>query len=255
MTPEEKLKVDTNAKYLGSYSSFEGSPLEKGKFQFDLWLEREKNSNIHEVWSKTRYDWEGLRHDVMKYGARNSLLVSPMPTASTAQILGNNECFEAVTSNIYVRRTLAGEFVLVNKHLQNELTPLGLWTETIKNEILSEEGSIQNIRAIPKCIREVYKTVWEISQKVVINLAVDRSYFICQSQSMNLFTTDPRFDSLSSMHFYGWSRGLKTGMYYLRTKPKNKTQTFTLEVKPTGQTTGQIKKTTEENEVCESCSG
>ena len=243
LTEEEKLKVDTNAKYPGSYSSFEGSPLEKGKFQFDLWLEREKNTTIHEVWSNTRYDWEGLRKDVMKYGARNSLLVSPMPTASTAQILGNNECFEAVTSNIYVRRTLAGEFVLVNKHLQNELSPLGLWTETIKNEILSEEGSIQNIQAIPKCIRDVYKTVWEISQKVVINLAVDRSYFICQSQSMNLFTTDPRFDSLSSMHFYGWSRGLKTGMYYLRTKPKNKTQTFTLDVKPQSE------------QVCESCSG
>jgi ribonucleoside-diphosphate reductase subunit M1 len=241
LTIEEMKKVENKEKYVGSYSSFNGSPLQKGLFQFDLWTQREMNTTIHEVWTKTRYDWEGLRKDVVTHGARNSLLVSPMPTASTAQILGNNECFEAVTSNIYVRRTLAGEFVLVNKHLQKELTSLSLWNENVKNQILVDEGSVQNIQSIPKCIREVYKTVWEISQKTVIDLAIDRSHFICQSQSMNLFTTDPKFNSLSSMHFYGWKNGLKTGMYYLRTKPKSKTQTFTLDVK--------------NDDVCESCSG
>jgi ribonucleoside-diphosphate reductase alpha chain len=238
LTAEEQKRIDNKEKYLGSYASFIGSPLERGEFQFDLWLKREKNSKIKEIWTQTRYDWEALRSDVMRYGARNSLLLSPMPTASTAQIMGNNECFEAITSNIYVRRTLAGEFIMVNKYLQRELMDLKLWNVDTKNTILRNEGSIQNIQEVPKCIRDVYKTVWEISQKVVINLALDRGHFICQSQSMNLFTDDPKFDSLSSMHFYGWDNGLKTGMYYLRTKPKSKAQTFTLDVLP-----------------CESCSG
>jgi ribonucleoside-diphosphate reductase alpha subunit len=241
LIPEEQERIQNEEKCLGSYSSFCDSPLEKGLFQFDLWINREKNSKIDQVWTRKRHDWESLRKNVRQYGARNSLLVSPMPTASTAQILGNNECFEAITSNIYIRRTLAGEFILVNKHLQKELTSINLWSEKIKNEILACEGSIQHIPEIPECIKNVYKTVWEISQKIIINLAVDRSHFICQSQSLNLFSNDPRFDSLSSMHFYGWKNGLKTGMYYLRTKPKSKAQTFTLDVKS--------------EEVCESCSG
>ena len=205
--------------YLGSYSSFIGSPLQQGKFQFDLW------DGTH----ADNYDWEALREEIKHNGVRNSLLVAPMPTASTSQILGNNECIEPFTSNIYLRRTLAGEFIVVNKYLMKVLLDLGLWNETIKNDIIKHNGSIQHIQEIPEDIRDIYKTVWEIGNKPLIDMAATRGKYICQSQSLNLFMDKPNFQKLSSMHFYAWRKGLKTGIYYLRTKPVAQAQQFTIE--------------------------
>ena len=214
------IKEELNReKFLGSYSSFEGSPMSKGLFQFDLWGGK----------GSDRYDWEDLRSKVKKHGIRNSLLLAPMPTASTSQILGNNECIEPFTSNIYLRRTLAGEFVVINKYLIKDLIDLNLWNEDIKNMIIKDNGSIQNIENLPDNIKNVYKTVWEIGNKPLINMAADRGKYICQSQSLNLFVDKPDFNKLSSMHFYSWSKGLKTGIYYLRTKPVAQAQKFTIE--------------------------
>lgn len=206
--------------YAGAYSSFEGSPLSAGRFQFDMWDDRGGDP---------MYDWEALRAKVRRYGARNSLLMAPMPTASTAQIMGNTECFEIPTSNIYNRRTLAGEFVVVNKFLLQDLMDAGLWSADLKDEIIYHEGSVQPVTSVPKPLRELYKTVWDTSQKVVIDMAADRGRYICQSQSMNLFLATPSMDAISSMLMYGWKKGLKTGMYYLRTRPASKAQQFTID--------------------------
>ena len=196
------------AKKDGPYESFPGSPVSKGIFQFDMW----------NVTPSPRWEWDILKEEVKEHGVRNSLLLAPMPTASTSQILGNNECFEPYTSNIYSRRVLSGEFVIVNKHLLKDLVKLGIWNDSLKNKIIIANGSVQNINEIPDNVKALYKTVWEISQKVIINMAADRGAYICQSQSLNLFVQDANFAKLSSMHFYGWKAGLKTGMYYLRTK-------------------------------------
>ena len=204
-----------------SYSSFAGSPLSQGKFQFDLWNEKPKHTPY--------LDWNMLRNKLKHYGARNSLLVAPMPTASTSQILGNNECFEPFTSNLYARRVLAGDFMVINKYLVNDLTKLGLWTSDTRTQIISDNGSIQNIPEIPAEIRELYKTAWEIPQKTLINMARDRAPFICQSQSLNLFLAEPTYAKISSMHVYAWKQGLKTGCYYLRTKAVSSAQKFTIE--------------------------
>lgn len=201
----------------GPYNSFKGSPLSQGIFQFDLW-------NI----KPTRYDWEKLKENVMEHGVRNSLCVAPMPTASTSQILSNNECFEPFTSNMYTRRTLAGEFIVINKHLMKELIDLGIWNIKIKDKIIENKGSIQAIDEISKHIKHKYKTVWEIPMKHVINMAKDRGAYICQSQSMNLWIEDPNYKILTSMHIYSWKCGLKTGMYYLRRKAKHQAQQFTI---------------------------
>lgn len=199
------------AKKNGHYDSFEGSPLSQGKFQFNLW-------QVDDSELSGRWDWAKLRKDVMKFGARNSLLLAPMPTASTAQIMGNNEAFEPFTSNIYTRRTLSGEFIVVNKHLVSDLISLGLWNEDVKNMIIINKGSVQNINGIPEDIKEVYKTVWEIKQKDLIEMSADRGKFICQSQSLNLFIEGVNAAKLTAAHFHSWKLGLKTGMYYLRTK-------------------------------------
>lgn len=198
------------AKEHGHYESFPGSPTSKGELQFDLWG----------VTPSGRWDWDSLKQDVVKFGLRNSLLVAPMPTASTAQILGNNESVEPFTSNIYNRRVLAGEFTVVNKHLMRDLTKLGIWNEAMRNRIISDRGSVQNIEEIPKKLRDVYKTVWEIPQRIILDMAADRSPYICQSQSLNIHIAEPTSSKLTSMHFYAWKKGLKTGMYYLRTQPK-----------------------------------
>ncbi|MDV3903022.1 ribonucleoside-diphosphate reductase subunit alpha [Elizabethkingia anophelis] len=207
------------AKEQGAYESFKGSPLSEGKFQFDLW----------NVTASERWDWNRLRREVMEFGVRNSLLLAPMPTASTSQILGNNECFEPYTSNVYNRRVLSGEFVVVNKHLLNDLTGLGLWSPAMKNKLIAENGSVQNIAEIPDDLKELYKTVWEIKQKTIVDMAADRGAFICQSQSLNLFMAEPNMAKLTSMHFHAWKSGLKTGMYYLRTKAAADAIKFTVE--------------------------
>jgi len=205
----------------GPYPSYPGSPLSKGKFQFDLW---------RAIPNQTPYlEWDVLRANVAKFGARNSLLVAPMPTASTSQILGNNECFEPFTSNLYTRRVLAGDFIVVNKHLVNDLTALSLWTSDIRTQIIANNGSVQGIVEIPELLRDVYKTAWEIPQKILINMSADRAPFICQSQSLNLFLSEPTYAKISSMHFYAWKKGLKTGCYYLRTKAASSAQKFTVE--------------------------
>jgi len=191
-----------------------------------------------------RYDWDKLKTNIKKYGLRNSLLVAPMPTASTSQILGNNECFEPYTSNIYVRRVLAGEFIRVNKYLQNELINLGMWGEDIKQSIIKHNGSIQHIKTIPSNIREKYKIVWEIPMKHIIQMSADRAPYICQSQSLNLWCKQPNYKVLTAMHFFSHSLGLKTGMYYLRTRAKAAPQQFTVE--PT-------KKNIPEEQECLSC--
>jgi ribonucleoside-diphosphate reductase alpha chain len=195
----------------GKYETFDGSPLSKGDFQFNLWGFKDEQLS-------GRWDWAKLRKEVMKHGARNSLLLAPMPTASTAQIMGNNEAFEPFTSNIYTRRTLSGEFILVNKHLVRDLISLGLWSDDMKNMIILHKGSVQNIPQIPEAVRETYKTVWEIKQKDLIDMSAGRGKFICQSQSLNLFIENVNAAKLTSAHFHSWELGLKTGMYYLRTK-------------------------------------
>ena len=205
----------------GAYETFPGSPMSKGLFQFDLW----------NVTPSARWDWASLRERVKKVGLRNSLLVAPMPTASTSQILGNNECFEPYTSNLYTRRTLAGEHIVVNKHLMRDLVRLGLWTDEMREAIMAANGSIQGIEVIPQRVRDIYKTAYEISQKVIIDMSADRGAFICQSQSLNVFMEAPTFAKLSSMHFYAWQKGLKTGMYYLRSKAAVDPIKFTLSQK------------------------
>ncbi len=191
----------------GPYETFKGSPVSKGIFQFDMWGVTP---------SSNRWDWTKLKQEVKQHGVRNSLLLAPMPTASTSQILGNNECFEPYTSNLYTRRTLSGDFILVNKHLMKDLIALGLWNENMRQKLIGSNGSVQKITEIPQNLKDIYKTVWEISQKVIIDMAADRGAFICQSQSLNIHITDPNFGKLTSMHFYAWKKGLKTGMYYLR---------------------------------------
>jgi len=213
----------SNTKFCGSYSSFEGSPAHNGILQFDMW-DRDPDTD-----SDINYDWNTLKHSIKEHGLRNSLLVAPMPTASTSQILGNNECFEPFTSNIYSRRTLAGEFIIVNKYLINDLINLGIWDDSIKNNIIQNKGSIQYIDTIPKRLKEKYKIVWEIPMKNLIDMSKDRGAYICQSQSLNLWMEDPTAKSLTNMHFYSWKQGLKTGIYYLRRKPRHQPQQFTIE--------------------------
>ncbi|MBA2613545.1 MAG: ribonucleoside-diphosphate reductase subunit alpha [Bacteroidetes bacterium] len=207
------------AKIEGAYESYPGSPISKGIFQQDMWG----------VTPSSRWEWDTLREEVVKYGVRNSLLLAPMPTASTSQILGNNECFEPYTSNIYTRRVLSGEFVVVNKHLLRDLVKLGIWNDGLKNKIIAANGSVQNIPEIPANIKELYKTVWEIKQRTIIDMAADRGAYIDQSQSLNLFIQDANFAKMSSAHFYSWKKGLKTGMYYLRTKAAADAIKFTVD--------------------------
>ncbi len=202
----------------GAYRSYEGSPASKGELQYDMWG----------VDPSERWDWAELKGKIKEHGLRNSLLLAPMPTASTSQILGNNECFEPYTSNIYTRRTLSGEYIVVNKHLLKDLIGLGLWDDDMKNRLMASNGSIQDFPDIPTDLKDLYKTVWEISQKVIIDMAADRGAYICQSQSMNLFVENPNFGKLSSMHFYAWQKGLKTGMYYLRSKAATDPIKFTV---------------------------
>jgi ribonucleotide reductase alpha subunit len=208
-----------NSKYCGAYSTFEGSPISQGLFQFDLWDEKPGN----------RYDWDSLRNNIKEYGIRNSLLVSPMPTASTSQIMGFNESFEPITNNIFQRKTLSGEFIVINKYLIKDLIDIGLWNKEMRDTIILHEGSIQNIPNINAAMKELYKTSWEIKQRSIIDMSAERGKYICQTQSLNIFIEEPDFQKLSSMHFYGHSKGLKTGSYYLRTKPKAKTQQFTID--------------------------
>jgi ribonucleoside-diphosphate reductase alpha chain len=208
------------AKEEGPYSSFEGSPISQGEFQYNLW-------GLKDADLSGRWDWTSLRNEVMENGVRNSLLMAPMPTASTSQILGNNEAFEPYTSNIYTRRVLSGEFIVVNKHLLNDLVERGLWNETLKQELMRNNGSVQDLD-IPQDLKELYKTVWEMSMKDIIDMSRHRGYFIDQSQSLNLFMQDANYAKLTSMHFYAWKSGLKTGMYYLRTKAAVDAIKFTL---------------------------
>src|SRR5688572_2706249 len=208
------------AKKFGPYETFKGSPVSKGIFQFDMWGVTPTSG---------RWDWESLKQEVKKHGVRNSLLVAPMPTASTSQILGNNECFEPYTSNIYTRRTLSGEFIIANKHLMKDLIELGLWNETMRQKLIATNGSVQAIPEIPQNIKDIYKTVWEISQKAIIDMSAERGAYICQSQSLNIHLKDPNFGKLTSMHFYAWKKGLKTGMYYLRSTAAADAIQFTLD--------------------------
>ena len=215
----------------GHYETFKGSPASKGIFQFDMWGVTPDSG---------RWDWESLKREVKKHGIRNSLLVAPMPTASTSQILGNNECFEPYTSNIYTRRVLSGEFIVVNKHLLKDLIKLGLWNDTMRNRIIAANGSIQGIPEIPQDIKDIYRTVWEISQKSILEMAADRGPYIDQSQSLNVHIQDPNFGKLTSMHFYAWKKGLKTGMYYLRTKAATSAIQFTVDKQKLAQPQAKV---------------
>jgi ribonucleoside-diphosphate reductase alpha subunit len=207
------------AKTEGAYETYEGSPVSKGIFQFDMWG----------VTPSSRWEWDLLKEEVMEHGVRNSLLLAPMPTASTAQILGNNECFEPYTSNVYTRRVLSGEFIVVNKHLLKDLVKEGLWTKEMRQTLMSTNGSVQNINNIPQNLKDLYKTAWEISGKAIVDQSADRGAYICQSQSLNIFMENANFAKLTSMHFYGWEKGLKTGMYYLRTKAATDAIKFTVD--------------------------
>lgn len=217
-------RFDGGNPYIGAYSSFEGSPISQGQFQFDMWGVKPIDCAGDLV-----FDWDSLRNKIMESGIRNSLLVAPMPTASTSQILGYNECFEPITSNIYVRRVLAGEFIVVNKYLVTDLQSLGIWNKTLKDKIILHNGSIQDILEIPKDIRDLYKTSWDLSMKTLIDQSADRGVYICQTQSLNLFVAKPDFKTITSMHFYAWKKGLKTGIYYLRTQGASKAQQFTID--------------------------
>ena len=227
----------------GPYETFKGSPVSKGIFQFDMWGVTPESG---------RWDWNTLKKDVKKHGVRNSLLLAPMPTASTSQILGNNEAFEPYTSNIYSRRTLSGEFIVVNKHLLKDLIELGLWNDEMKNRLIAANGSVQDFPDIPQNIKDLYKTVWEISQKRIIELAADRGAYVCQSQSMNIHIKDPNFGKMTSMHFYAWKQGLKTGMYYLRTKAASDAIKFTVDKKAIAQPT--VKQMEEQKAADLACS-
>ena len=231
------------AKTEGTYETFDGSPASYGILQFDMW-------NVNPSENEQRYDWNEMKEDIKMHGLRNSLLVAPMPTASTSQILGYNECIEPITSNIYNRRTIAGEFILANKYLMNDLLKLELWNEKMKNAIIANNGSVQSIETIPIEIREKYKTVWELPMRSIIDMAADRGAYICQSQSLNLWLEDPNYSNLTSMHFHSWSKGLKTGMYYLRRRARHQAQQFTIEPEKKQSATTVV----EEDEVCEMCS-
>jgi len=237
----------------GPYETWKGSPISEGKMQFDLWG----------VTPTDRWEWNVLKEEVMEHGVRNSLLLAPMPTASTAQILGNNECFEPYTSNIYTRRVLSGEFIVVNKHLLRDLVKLGIWNDSLKNQLMGANGSIQNIKEIPDNIKELYKTAWEISQKTILDMAADRGAYIDQSQSLNIFMENANFAKLTSMHFYGWKAGLKTGMYYLRTKAATDAIKFTLDreaiaapiAKTEEERIAEIACSLDDPDNCDMCSG
>jgi ribonucleoside-diphosphate reductase alpha chain len=241
------------AKVEGAYETYAGSPVSKGIFQYDMWG----------VTPTSRWEWDVLKEEVQKYGVRNSLLLAPMPTASTAQILGNNECFEPYTSNIYTRRVLSGEFIIVNKHLLKDLVKEGLWNEQMRQKLMHSNGSVQNINEIPQHIKDLYKTAWEISQRAIIDQAADRGAYICQSQSLNIFMENANFGKLTSMHFYGWKKGLKTGMYYLRTKAATDAIKFTVDTSVMEQPTAQsleeqqaaIACSLDNPDSCEMCSG
>jgi len=224
------------AKTEGKYETFDGSPASKGILQFDMWNVEPGNE---------RYDWDALKSKIQKQGLRNSLLLAPMPTASTSQILGYNECIEPFTSNIYNRRTIAGEFMLTNKYLMKDLLKLGLWNEQVKNNIIANNGSIQQIEGLSQHIKDKYKTVWEISMKKLIDMSAARGAFICQSQSLNLWLEEPNYNSLTSMHFYSWSKGLKTGIYYMRRRARHQAQQFTIEP--------EKRSSPMEDEGCEMC--
>lgn len=234
------------AKRCGPYSSYRGSPISEGLFQFDLW----------NVTPTDRWDWETLRQQIRTYGVRNSLLLAPMPTASTSQILGNNECFEPYTSNIYKRAVLSGEHVVVNKYLQKDLAQLGLWDEKTRRTIIRNSGSVQSLD-IPRVLKDRYKTVWEISQKTLIDQSADRGAYVCQSQSLNLFLAEPNVASLTSMHFYAWKKGLKTGMYYLKMRPAQEARQFTVsrEEKKDSILLEELLCSIENSDSCEMCSG
>lgn len=241
----------------GAYETFKGSPASKGELQFDMWG----------VTPTDRWEWDILKDEIKEHGMRNSLLVAPMPTASTAQILGNNECFEPYTTNIYTRRVLSGEFIVVNKHLLKDLTKLGIWNDDMKNKLIAANGSVQNINEVPDNLKLLYRTAWEIPQKALIDMAADRGAYICQSQSLNVFMENANFGKLTSMHFYGWKKGLKTGMYYLRTKAATDAIKFTVDKKykeaPQGATAAELSAAEQEaiacsienGPDCEMCSG
>jgi len=243
------------AKVEGPYATFAGSPVSKGIFQFDMWG----------VTPTSRWEWDVLKEEVIQHGVRNSLLLAPMPTASTAQILGNNECFEPYTSNIYTRRVLSGEFIIVNKHLLKDLVKEGLWNKEMRQKIMQANGSVQNINEVPQRLKDLYKTAWEISQKAIIDQAADRGAYICQSQSLNIFMENANFGKLTSMHFYGWEKGLKTGMYYLRTKAATDAIKFTVDKAVIAQPEVSIASIEEQQaaiacsldnpDACEMCSG
>ena len=233
------------AKEEGTYETYEGSPTSQGLLQPDLW----------NVTPSSRWDWAKLRKDLAEHGCRNSLLLAPMPTASTAQILGNNESFEPFTSNMFTRRVLAGEFAVVNKYLLNDLIARGLWTPEIRNQIIADKGSVQGVAGIPDDLKALYKTTWEIKQKCVLDMSADRGAFICQSQSLNLHIAEPSPGKLTSMHFYAWKKGLKTGMYYLRTRPKADAIAFTVDQAMAAKSRGEsaLKPVNTEPEECLSC--
>lgn len=241
LVSELSIKHSLKMQHSGAYMSFEGSPASQGILQFDMW----------NVTPSDRYDWAALKQSIVDHGIRNSLLLAPMPTASTSQILGFNECFEPLTSNIYSRRTLAGEFVVANNYLMRELIELGIWNDKIKNNIIANKGSIQQLTMIPEHIRNKYKIVWEMPMKHLIDMSADRGAFICQSQSLNLWLEDPNYNTLTSMHFYSWKQGLKTGIYYLRRKAKHQAQQFTVEPEKNEQ---EPKVDNPEHDICEMCS-
>ena len=239
------------AERYGAYETFKGSPASEGILQFDMW-----HIDPHEkplMYRTHEYDWNDMKYQIITHGLRNSLLLAPMPTASTSQILGNNECFEPITSNIYTRRTLAGEFIMVNRYLIRDLIDIGLWNERVKTNIIANQGSVQYIDGLPEALKLKYKTVWEMPMRHIIDMAADRGAFICQSQSMNLWVEEPNYNILTSMFFYAWNKGLKTGVYYLRRKAKHQAQQFTVEPEKAGEE-GAGAGAGEEDDICEFCS-
>lgn len=249
-TFEEITRTDIDNNHMGTYSTYKNSPMYNGQFQFDMWKNHTFNENNSDL------DWKKLRESIKTYGVRNSLLVAPMPTASTSQILGNNECFEPFTSNIYTRRTMAGVFVVINKYLIKDLISIGMWNNEIKNNIILHKGSVQNIEGLPVSFKNKYKIVWEIPMRSLIDMAADRGIFICQSQSMNLWMSNPDYMKLTAMHFHAWKKGLKTGIYYLRTKAKAFAQQFTIDPSKVIEKNYSKKNVSVvEDEICEMCSG